>query len=77
MKYNTKPFDLLKFKPRAAFILHLAGYRNRDLSQLLALSNRTIIRYIKAGYKDYPTLAEGVDVALAMYKDEEKDYAND
>jgi DNA-directed RNA polymerase specialized sigma24 family protein len=57
MKYSNRPFDNLRIKTRAVFVLHLAGFTNKEIANICHISLRTIIRYIQAGLKEYPDIA--------------------
>jgi len=51
--FVNKPFERLPIKQRAVFILHLAGFTQREVSKLLKTSLRDINTYISRGYKEY------------------------
>ena len=50
---GCKPFWRLPLKQRAVFVLHLAGFTQREISKLIRTSLQTINTYISNGYKEY------------------------
>ena len=52
-KYINKPFHLLPLKQRAIFILHLAGFTQREIASLIRTSVSTINYYICRSYEKY------------------------
>lgn len=52
--FVNKPFERLPLKQRAVFVLHLAGFTQREIASLFdELSQATTSRYISKGYKEY------------------------
>lgn len=52
--FVNKPFERLPLKQRAVFILHLAGFTQREIAKLLdETSTATVNRCISKGYKEY------------------------
>lgn len=51
-----KPFERLKKKNRACFILYLAEFTYREMAELLDISERTVARYISTAQEEYPEL---------------------
>jgi DNA-directed RNA polymerase specialized sigma24 family protein len=52
-KYIRKPFDRLPLKQRAIYILHLAGFTNREIGKLLATDFTWVNRLISKSYNKY------------------------
>ena len=51
---GNKPFCRLPLKQRAIFVLHLAGFTQRELIKLkLVTSLRDTSKYIAKGYEEY------------------------
>ena len=53
-KYINRPFTRLPLKQRACFILHLAGFTQREMLRVLSVASfKTINAYIKHGIEEY------------------------
>lgn len=51
--YINKPFDRLPLKQRAIFILHLAGFTQREIRDLLRTDRNLVSSAISMGFKEY------------------------